>query len=108
MCFGAHVSDPVRCVRSIAEPGSDEVGWTTLEYDVQDLWGNIIDDVYKFPCPCGGTRVPPRSIRLEEAHLPDPGHSGTCGGTVRILVGSDSALRAYKINGQSIALEVSH
>ena len=66
------------------------------------------DEVFKYPCPCGGTQVPRKKVPLEAYRLPDPKYAGTCGGTVMLLVGEDRALKAVGIKGQSIALDIVH
>ena len=93
---------------SIPDEDSDLSGFFEFEYDVNGTRGIVSDDVYKFPCPCGGSRTPERKRPLEEYRKPDVHFKGKCGGTVMLLVGEDNAMDAYGIKGQSIALDIVH
>ena len=67
-----------------------------------------VDQVYKYPCVCGGTVVPKLQHPRSKVRVPDPQYVGPCGGTVMIVVGDDDALLAYGTKGQWIAVDIVH
>ena len=72
--------------------------------------GGLMDEVYKYPCTCGGTSSPAAENEMRYAHrIPDEKHAGeVCGGTIMLMVGEDNALLAYGIQGQRIAVDIVH
>ncbi|RPD77422.1 hypothetical protein L226DRAFT_568503 [Lentinus tigrinus ALCF2SS1-7] len=70
----------------------------------------VTDNVYKYPCSCGGSSVPPRSAPRQKHRAPDAQYVGPCGGTVMILVGRDDSLSrpGFYIPGQRIAVDIVH
>ena len=70
-----------------------------------------LDEVYKYPCRCGGTPLPRvAECEMRYAHrIPDERYAGeACGGTIMVMVGEDDALSAYGIPGQRIAVDIVH
>ncbi|KAI0700038.1 hypothetical protein C8T65DRAFT_831710 [Cerioporus squamosus] len=69
----------------------------------------VTDNVFKYPCSCGGSSPPPGGSPPQKHRAPDAQYVGPCGGTVMILVGRDDALRPYhRIDGQRIAVDIVH
>ena len=70
----------------------------------------MMDEVYKYPCTCGGTPPPVAENEMRHAHrIPDEKYAGeVCGGTIMLMVGEDNALVAYGIQGQRIAVDIVH
>ena len=70
----------------------------------------MMDEVYKYPCTCGGTPPPVAENEMRHAHrIPDEKYAGeVCGGTIMLMVGEDNALLAYGIQGQRIAVDIVH
>ncbi|KAI0755284.1 hypothetical protein C8Q80DRAFT_423281 [Daedaleopsis nitida] len=86
-----------------------KAGLCKFTYMRPDGMGLItIDDVYKYPCPCGGVTVPPELYPRTSVRVPDAAFAGPCGGTVMLIVGDDDALKAYGTNGQWIAVDIVH
>ncbi len=79
-----------------------------LKFKYKSASGTI-DEVYKYPCACGGTRPPVAANEMRHAHrIPDEKFAGKCGGTIMLMVGEDNARLAYGIRGQSIAVDIVH
>ena len=73
--------------------------------------GGLMDEVYKYPCTCGGTPPPvaENEMRPHAHRIPDEKYAGeVCGGTIMLMVGEDNALLAYGIQGQRIAVDIMH
>ncbi|KAI1794872.1 hypothetical protein LXA43DRAFT_970963 [Ganoderma leucocontextum] len=72
--------------------------------------GGTMDEVYKYPCTCGGAPPPVAENEMRHAHrIPDEKYAGeVCGGTIMLMVGEDNARLAYGIQGQRIAVDIVH
>ncbi|KAI0769846.1 hypothetical protein C8Q74DRAFT_1271530 [Fomes fomentarius] len=67
-----------------------------------------VDDVYKYPCACGGSIVPNLQYTRSKVRVPDEKYAGPCGGTIMVVVGNDDGLKAYGTKGQWVAVDIVH
>ena len=80
-------------------------GYVKFQYNSP---GGLMDEVYKYPCTCGGTSSPATENEMRH-RIPDEKYAGeVCGGTIMLMVGEDNALLAHGIHGQRIAVDIVH
>lgn len=83
-------------------------GMCRFTYQTPDGSVITVDDVYKYPCACGGSTVPKLRHTRSKVRVPDEKYAGPCGGTVMVVVGNDDCLKAYGTKGQWVAVDIVH